>query len=544
MSDVKLASGGMRTAWLGALAICSVALVPGRVGAQASRSAPRSSPRAASPGVVFLLRKGNDTVSVESVERSGNQLHSRLETRTAGAYDYTATITHEHLVSRLDLTAYAPGSRTAAAHAVLSFVGDSVTADVGNGRIQRVATQRGAEPWVNPSVALVELIVKRARLIGSDSVNVPLFIVSGGATVGGTVVKHGADSVVFTISGVALRLHVNAAGDVLGGIVPSQDNTIERHAATDKPIVLSKPDYSAPVGAPYIAEDVRVPTPGGYTLAGTLTIPKQHAAPVPAVVTITGSGLQDRDEALPGVPGYRPFRELADTLSRRGIAVLRLDDRGFGESGGDPTRATTADFANDIRAALAYLRTRRDIDANKLFLVGHSEGAIIAPMIASTDPTLRGIVLLAGSARNGRAVLKSQVRWLAENGQVPGGLPVDSVVKLQEAALDSADKTQPWMHYFLAYDPIATARKVTVPVLVLEGQNDRQVSTDQAQLLGSAFQAGGDKDVTVHVFPGLNHLFLADPTGNPMTYAQLPSTKIGPQVLGTIADWIVRHAQG
>jgi uncharacterized protein len=144
--------------------------------------------------------------------------------------------------------------------------------------------------------------------------------------------------------------------------VPAQRLTVTRvDGAHVTPMAAEPPDYSAPAGAPYTAEDVVVHTPMGHTLAGTLTRPRTDA-PVPAVVLITGSGSQDRDEAIPMVRGYRPFRDIADTLSRRGIAVLRLDDRGFGASTGDASTATSADYADDVRAALAWLRARDDID--------------------------------------------------------------------------------------------------------------------------------------------------------------------------------------
>src|SRR5262245_54861606 len=144
----------------------------------------------------------------------------------------------------------------------------------------------------------------------------------------------------------------------------------------------AKSDYSAPADASYTAEDVTVTTPAGHTLAGTLTLPKGASGShrVGAIVTISGSGPQDRDEAI-GLPGYRPFRQYADSLARRGIATLRMDDRGTGASKGTFRRSTSADFAEDIRAGLAYLRTRAEIDSGRLGVLGHSEGALIAPMV-------------------------------------------------------------------------------------------------------------------------------------------------------------------
>src|ERR1051326_740436 len=201
-------------------------------------------------------------------------------------------------------------------------------------------------------------------------------------------------------------------------------------------------DSSAPPGAPYPAVEVTVPPPAGFTLAGTLTLPKGAKGPVPAVVTITGSGLEDRDEAIPLVKGYRPFREIADALGRRGIAVLRMDDRGFGGSGGSAATATSEDFAGDIRAGLAYLRTRPEIDGKRLGLAGHSEGGIIAPMIARTDSTLKAIVLMAGSAWTGRRIMEYQNREALEpQPQLSAGAR-DSILKtVVPQKLDSAMST-------------------------------------------------------------------------------------------------------
>jgi dienelactone hydrolase len=172
-----------------------------------------------------------------------------------------------------------------------------------------------------------------------------------------------------------------------------------------------KPDYSAPADAPYIAEEVVLKTAAGHTLAGTLTLPKgaSRAKPVGAIVTVTGSGPQDRDENI-GLQGFRPFRQIADSLARRGIAVLRMDDRGTGASGGTFKGSTSADFADDVRAGLAYLRTRPEIRADRLGVLGHSEGALIAPMVAEKEPTLRAIVLLAGIAQPGRSALHFQLK--------------------------------------------------------------------------------------------------------------------------------------
>jgi dipeptidyl aminopeptidase/acylaminoacyl peptidase len=282
---------------------------------------------------------------------------------------------------------------------------------------------------------------------------------------------------------------------------------------------------------------VRVEHPEGFLLAGTLTLPKRQGR-VPAVVTITGSGQQDRDGVISVVRGYRIFRQVADTLGRRGIAVLRVDDRGFGASGGNPRQATTRDLAGDAAAAVAYLRTRPEIDPDRIALVGHSEGGVIAPMLATADPRLRALVLVAGTSRLGRRVLDYQVRRRVDTDPAIPPARRDSAYRATWAEMDSMAEQTPWLTWFLAYDPLPTAARVRQPVLILQGATDRQVTADQAPELEAAIRGGGNRDVTLHVFPGVNHLMLLDPDGSPTGYARLRSPRVPREILGTLADWL------
>ena len=499
---------------------------------------------AAKTAEMFVLKSGNDTIAVETMQQNGSDITAAMDARGSSRYTLDIKVDSQGLVSRLEIKAYGEASTTPTAHAIVAILGDSVVAQVGPG-IQRATTKVGAIPWVNPSFALLQVLVQRAHRLGTGPATIPLFLIEGGSTASATVTRLGTDSTIVQVGGAELRLHTSPTGEVLGGAVPAQRTEIVRSAIpySATGVALAKPDYSAPASAPYTSEDVRVNTPGSFVLAGTLTMPKGRNARVPAVVMITGSGLEDRDETVPGVSGYRPFRQIADTLSRRGIAVLRMDDRSFGESGGDAASATTADFANDIRAALAYLKARPDIDDRHLFLIGHSEGGEIAPMIAATDPSLAGIVTLAGPALTGREISHAQLEYAVTRDTTLSAVRRDSILNGQDAMLDSAATRQPWVKYYLSYDPIATAKTVRVPALVLQGGNDRQVSPDQAEKLAAALRAGGDKDVTVHVFPELDHLFLVDPTGDPSGYPRLPSKLIGADVLGTIADWVSGHSK-
>lgn len=303
-------------------------------------------------------------------------------------------------------------------------------------------------------------------------------------------------------------------------------------------------DYSAPPGAPYTAENVTVPTPRGYTLAGTLTLPR-GASPshrVPAVVTISGTGPQDRDEYL-GLKGYRPFRQIADSLGRRGIAVLRMDDRGVGQSGGTFKGTTYAEFAEDARAGLAYLRTRKEIDTTRLGLVGHSEGAIDAPIVAVEEPSLRALVLLAGNARPLRGAAQSQLENMARHDTKLTAAQRDSAVAAVPHLLDSIARVDRYMGTIMAYDPTATARKVKTPsILILTGQYDKQADPAQVPEWIAAFKASGNPDVSGHVVPNVDHLFVHDTNGYPGDYVKLPQpVQMEPQVIGEIVDWLVKR---
>jgi alpha-beta hydrolase superfamily lysophospholipase len=326
--------------------------------------------------------------------------------------------------------------------------------------------------------------------------------------------------------------------------VPSQNLTVVRldSASTDR-IRWTRPDYSPPADAAYTAEDLAISAPAGHSLGATLTRPKTAAGRLPVAITISGSGLQDRDESLAGVTGYRPFRQIAEALAAKGIATLRFDDRGTGASTGNGAIATSADFADDVRAVIQYLRGRPDIDPSRIVLVGHSEGGLIAPMVAAGDTLLRGIALLAGPAQSGRTIIHYQQRFAAENDTTIRPADREAVLQRARTQLDSIARTNPWMRFFLDHDPLAVAARVPVPVLILQGETDRQVTADQAPALASAFRNARNQNVVVHVLPRVNHLFLEDPSGSPSGYAGLPSKRIPDSILSLLTDWVVQRVR-
>jgi hypothetical protein len=284
-------------------------------------------------------------------------------------------------------------------------------------------------------------------------------------------------------------------------------------------------------------------------------------------VLITGSGPQDRDETL---LGHKPFLILSDYLTRHGIAVLRADDRGTAKSTGVFSKATTADFATDTEAGVAYLKTRPEIDPHKIGLIGHSEGGVIAPMVAARNKDVAYIVMMAGTGVPGGEVLAAQMEAIQlANGAKPEDAAktaarqreIDKIIETEkdEATLDKELKekmadmpdtqagmaitelTSPWFRYFLAYDPATALRKVTCPVLVLNGSLDKQVLPSQnLPAIRKALEQAGNKHFEIDELPGLNHLFQTAKTGSPMEYAQIEET-MSPVALDKMATWIAKQ---
>lgn len=410
-------------------------------------------------------------------------------------------------------------------------------------RTQAFPSRAGAFPLVNRSLATMAFAVR--RIPRGQSGPIPMFLTSGGATTDANVSWRG-DTAVVLLGALESRILFDANGDLLLAEVPAQNLRATRIDADDAARVsLSAASYAAPDGAPYVATDVKISAPDGHVLAATLTRPSSAGARAPVVITISGSGPQDRDETLAVVSGFRPFRQIADSLGRRGIAVLRYDDRGVGQSTGKFDRATSADFANDVRTVIAWLRARSDVDPDRIFLLGHSEGGMIAPMVAATDAKIAGIVLLAGPAQTGREIIYYQQRFAIDRDtSLKDPATRDAAAARARRQLDAITaENNPWLKFFLSYGPLATARKVRTPSLVLQGETDRQITPSQAGLLADALRVSGNTDVAVRVFPGLNHLFVADPDGDPSNYARLTTGRVSSEVIGAIADWIAARTR-
>ncbi len=330
---------------------------------------------------------------------------------------------------------------------------------------------------------------------------------------------------------------------------------------------------------PYHSEDLYFEnTTDGVRLAGTLTLPKTKGK-FPVVVLISGSGPQDRNEAL---MGHKPFLVLADFLTRNGIGVLRYDDRGTAKSTGDFNSATSLHLSRDVEAAVSYLTSRKEVDKKKIGLIGHSEGGIIAPMLAANDKRVAFVVMLAGPGVRGDELLLLQNRAIAQASGAPEAAiagneklnaplfraivnATDTVglrKKLMEIMRESINTIPelkaslsaeqqddlvantvstlltPWMTYFIKHDPTEALRKVKVPVLALNGSLDLQVpASENLTAINKALRDGGNTAFQTTELPGLNHLFQEAETGLPNEYPQIEQT-ISPRALDEILKWL------
>jgi pimeloyl-ACP methyl ester carboxylesterase len=386
--------------------------------------------------------------------------------------------------------------------------------------------------------------------------------------------------------GASLRIEASKLDGVYEGTIAADKSSIDgkwTQGGGTMPLILKPLKDQAEIEPkrpqtpvkpyPYHEEDVTYENKiQNVTLAATFTIP-QGKGPFPAVVLITGSGPQDRDESL---LGHKPFLILSDYLTRHGIAVLRADDRGTGKSTGVFAKATTADFATDTEAGIAYLKTRPEVDPHKIGLIGHSEGGVIAPMIAARNPDVAFIVMMAGTGVPGDQVLVAQGEAIAvSTGASPQDAAKDAAKQKEMLALIEAEKvstekddaalekalrekmagevpdaqigsqikqfTTPWFRYFLTYDPATALRKVTCPVLAINGEKDKQVLPQQnLPPIRQALEQASNKHFEVDELPGLNHLFQTAKTGSPAEYAGIEET-MSLVALEKMSSWISKQ---
>jgi pimeloyl-ACP methyl ester carboxylesterase len=369
---------------------------------------------------------------------------------------------------------------------------------------------------------------------------------------------------------------LNAAkGEMAGTFSQGGSATPLNFKRLDQPAPEPKRPQDPVEPYPYISEDVSYVNPKAtqVTLAGTLTLPR-GAGPFPVAILICGSGAHDRDEAL---LGHRPFLVISDYLTRHGIAVLRYDKRGVAKSTGNYALATGEDFASDAEAGIIYLKTRKEIDPRRIGLIGHSEGGIIAPLIASRRSDVAWIVLLAGPGLRGDEILflqqeliakaqgvsdanialahglnaklyaaasaeKNPANMAADLGAIFEADPLGKQMSAAQRTSGIAQLSSPWFLEFLTYDPTPALIKTKCPVLALNGGNDLQVPPKQdLAAIHKDLQDGGNKDFQTTEMPGLNHLFQHSATGSPSEYETIEET-FSPEALEIMTTWVLKHS--
>ncbi len=403
------------------------------------------------------------------------------------------------------------------------------------------------------------------------------------------------------VEGDSVTLSVSVIGGVFNGLMINSQQAIAGHwkqGGVQLPLELQRVDkvedpYRPQIpGAPlpYDETNVYFRNPDAQiTLTGTLTMPSRRT-PRSVLILISGSGGQNRDSEI---FGHKPFLVLSDYLTRQGIAVLRFDDRGIGESTGDFATATTNDFASDVRAALSFLLARPDLDGVPIGLYGHSEGGLVGPIVAATSENVAFLVLAAAPGLSGDAIIMGQVlrqvrKHFAASGPdaenpsyesalnaaleqtrqaqqqlfdiiisepdrdvaadqlreillknakaspVPEGVDIEETISAQVSQLNS-----PWMRQFVAHDPLPVLTEVACPVLAIGGSKDSQVVSDEnLPLIEEALTQGGNANVTVLQLEGLNHLFQTAQTGAVSEYGAVEET-FAPLALDLIGEWIL-----
>jgi hypothetical protein len=366
-----------------------------------------------------------------------------------------------------------------------------------------------------------------------------------------------------------------------------QQFSLELSRAPDTVVTLIRPQTPKPP-FPYHSEDIEYDNATGEIhYSGTITYP-DSGGPFPAILLITGSGLEDRDETI---MGHKPFAVIADYLTRRGFAVLRVDDRQKGKSTGDVTRATTFDFSKDVETSLSELQKHKNINPDKIGLIGHSEGGLIAAMVASENPKIQFIILLAGPGLKGADLVNLQTKAYDRSMGVPEDLATAEITlksQIIKALLSSKDTStqlenawasflnwkettkpeivsalhmnsdsmarnviwiflsslnSPWMIYFLQADPATYLVKLKCKVLALNGSRDIQVLPDpNLAAIDSALKKSGAKVYTIKKLEGLNHLFQHCKTCTIQEYGELEET-FSPEALKTMSDWLDKNVK-
>lgn len=460
----------------------------------------------------FLILEQGKLAGVNWVEYRANQVHTRTILMQSSVIDAT-----------IDLR---PDQTAAYSSVVLSKAGEvpeaPTTRDLGQGAIY----------LSDMIVSSLEQAVARARVLNQPVSHVLATSLYRDSPTDVLVERIDATDWTVTFRNKRYRVLTDEHGCMLSATLPEYGVVIERRTDFTAAQYPLWPAYAAPPDGAYRASDVSIQASGGHTLAGTLTMPL-HGKPVPAVVLITGLGSAERNG---GSPPWMPLRDLADALTRAGIAVLRVDDRGIGKSTGDHEPATTYDEADDVQTEVAWLRTQPGIDPKRIALVGYSEGSLIALMVASKDPSIAAVVSLDGSGVPGAQLAREQIEQ-----NVLHDPSIAAADREKEIEKELAEPLTPRERVFLTIDPLMYAGRVRAPALILHGGSDITVPVRSAEKIANAIRSNGNADVTVRIIPGVSHSMLPDPAGPSSGWLYLPAFATSPQLLDVMTHWAATY---
>jgi dienelactone hydrolase len=482
--------------------------------AQDLGSAPQSQSNSANLSscttAAFLILEQGKLAGVDWVEYRANQVHTQTILMQSRVIDAT-----------IDLR---PDQTAAHSSVVLSIAGEAPeapkTRDLGQGAIY----------LSDMIVSSVEQAIARARVLNQPVSHVLATSLYHDSPTDVLVERIDATDWTVTFRNKSYRVLTDEHGCMLSATLPEYGVVIERRTDFNAAHYPLWPPYVAPPDGAYRASDVSIRAPQGHTLTGTLTTPL-HGKLVPAAVLITGLSPAERNG---GLPPWMPLRDLADALTRTGIAVLRVDDRGIGKSTGDHAPSTTYDEADDVQTEVAWLRNQPGIDPKRIALVGYSEGGLIDLIVASKDLSIAAIVSLDGSGVSGAQLAREQTEQsVLHNPSIP------AADREKEVEKELAEPLTPRESVFLTIDPLLYAGRVHCPTLILHGGSDVTVPVRSAEKIANAIRSNGNSDVTVLIIPTVSHSMLPDPVGPGSGWIYLPAFATSPQLLDAMTHWAV-----
>jgi dienelactone hydrolase len=466
------------------------------------------------PAGVFLAFEAGRLAAVNWVEHSGNRIHSRVIHNRSQIIDAVIDLRSDGTAAHSSVTNGAAGQTEEPRKTESDFAEGSVY-------------------WSPRIPSSIEHAVGRARMLGKGLIHLPGASLYNDSRSDITVERVSDRDWVLRYQDKKYLVLTDEKGCMISAALPDYGVTIEWRAQFRAADYVAWPPYGAPPEGSYRAIEVSIPAPQGHVLSGTLTIPAGKDN-VPAAVLITGLSPHERNN---GEPPWMPLRDIADFLTRAGIAVLRVDDRGVGKSTGDKTTYTTFDKAEDVRTEVAWLRARPGIDRRRIMLVGYSEGGLIGPMVAAKDPSIAAVVTLAGPGVPGMEVARYQVEQpILKDASIPAA---EKGNRISEEFSEAMKDLSAHERSFLSIDPESYDRQVRCPALIIHGGADATVPVRSAERIAAAMRAGGNRDVTVRIYPGISHALLPDPVGLASGWSALPAFLTAPEVLDEIARWSV-----